>query len=803
MARGNNRAAVMVADSAGEPILEGGPSLLDGVAVELEAAGPDTVDGAEITETADGGVVVDLAPRLGNAIVDVSKHDANLADVMTSSDVSSLGSELLAAVEDDNRSRADWYYMLTQGLNLLGLKLEERTTPFNGASGVFDPIMAEAVIRWQATATGELLPAAGPVKTKIYGSVTSALEKQGMRVKDFMNLYLTSLAPEYYDEFDRMLFWLPFAGSTFKKVYHDPILRRPVSRFVTPDKFITAYGTTDLESCPRYTHVTEVSEKTLKQYQAKGLWRNVDIGDGIRTGDSRSDVTKAVDDALGFRPVLARNDRMYDIYEVHADLVLPGTFDEGVGIPLPYIVTIEKQTQQVLSIRRNWKEGDLDQRKRLSFVHYCFIPGLGFYGIGYAHILGASAKGSTDARRQLLDAGTLNNFPGGLRVKGMKFADNNLSIGPMEFPEVDTGGLPIQNAIMNMPYKEPSVVLLELMKETNEGARTLANTSEIAIGEGRQDAPVGTTVALIEAATKVQTATIKRAHRSAAKEFKLIADIFGETLPVKEKYPFPVPGGDQAIMREDFADNIDVIPVSDPNVTSGPQRLMLAEAALQKAAIAPSLYDQYWAHRNYLEALNMDTDRIDKMLPAPQDAQPLDPLSENMNALQGKPLRAGIEQDHDSHITAHMAVAQQSPSMQAHVAEHLALKMRVAVEAITGPLPPPGTKLPPEIENQIARGVAAAIQQIEAKKREENGGLPDDPAMAMVVTEKQKNEQNAGIKQAELAFKEHKLQVDSANEAADRANDREIEIIRQQGDVAQRQATPSPAQDSAIKRSST
>lgn len=802
MARGATKlAGLLPPDSAGEPILDpGSGDGIGSIAIDVEDGAPEMVDGAEITETEDGGVVVDLDPQ--SPLADTPRtHDENLAVLMAEADVSTIASELLDAVDDDVKSRADWSYMLTQGLDLLGLKLEEKTSPFDGASGVYDPIMAEAVIRWQATATGELLPASGPVKTKIYGLQTTALTQQAARVTDFMNLYLTTLAPEYYDEFDRMLFWLPFAGSAFKKVYPDPIQKRPMSRFVTPDKFIVAYGTTDLESCPRYTHVSEVSEKQMRQYQAMGIWRDVDVGDGIRTGDNRGEIDKATDEVLGLKPVLARNDRMYDVYEVHADLVLKGVEDDD-DIPCPYIVTIEKQTRQILRIQRNWKENDPERRKRLYFVHYCFIPGLGFYGIGYAHILGASAKAATQSRRQLLDSGTLNNFPGGLRVKGMKFTDNNITIGPMEFQEVDTGGLPIQQAIMTMPYKEPSMVLLELMKETNEAARTLANTSEIAIGEGRQDAPVGTTVALIEAATKVQTATIKRAHRAAAKEYKLIADIFGETLPDKD-YPFPVPGGQQAVMRSDFSSNIDVIPVSDPNVTSGPQRLMLAEAMLQKAAQFPELHDMRVALRTYYEALNLDEDRINAILPPPEQAQPLDPLSENMNALMGKALRAGIEQDHDAHIAAHMAVAQQAPAMTAHIAEHVALKMRVAVEAITGPLPEPGQKLPPQIENQIAVAVAQALEQIKAKKQAENGGLPEDPAMAMVVVEDKKNERTYDVKNREIALKEQKIQSDNANAAADRANEREIEIIRQQGDVAQRGMTPSPAQDSALKRSST
>lgn len=799
MARGDRLAAMLPADSAGEPILMDGPSLLDSVTVELGEEPDVSVDGAVLTELEDGGVSIDLNPTPASA--EPMPFDGNLATVMLQSDCSALATELIDAVHDDIKSREDWETTMMLGIELLGLKIEDKTEPFVGAAGVYDPILAEAVIRWQATATGELLPASGPVKTKIYGLVTTALESQGQRVRDWMNLYLTELAPEYYDEADRMYFWLPLVGSTFKKVYQDPILRRPVARFVTPDKFVVAYGATDLETCPRYTHITEVSEKEMKSNVASGFWRECNVGDGIKLGDDRSNLTKTTDDVLGLKPVIARNDRMYDIYEVHADLVLKGFEDDSSpkGIPLPYIVTIEKQTREVLSIRRNWREADEKKAKRVYFVHYTFIPGIGFYGVGYAHLIGGSAKAATTARRQLLDSGTLNNFPGGLRVKGMKFADNNISIGPMEFAEVDTGGLPIQNAIMTMPYKEPSVVLLELLKETNEGARNLANTSEIAVGDGRQDAPVGTTVALLEAATKVQSATIKRQHRSAAKEYKLIAELFGEYLP-DEPYPFPVVGGQSAIMRSDFSDNIDVIPVSDPNINSSAQRLMMAQAALQGAQAAPQLHDLRVAYRNFYISMGMDEERIAAMMPQPEEAQPLDPLSENMNALMGKPVRASIEQDHDAHIAAHMAVVQQVPTMQAHIAEHVALKMRVAVERITGPLPPPGQKLPPEVENQIAVAVAEALEQVKAQRMAENGGLPDDPAMAMVFTEKQKNDQKFNIDQQKIAQKDREIAIDAQNDAADRANDLQIEAMRQRGDAAERGRALPPSVDSNLRK---
>ena len=743
-----------------------------GIDVEIPMDEGELVDGALVMENEDGSVDIDFDPADEDA-GDAEEHSANLADFMNDMDLAGLSEQLMSGVEEDKQSRSDWETTMEKGIKLLGLKIEDRTTPFNGACGVFDPLMAEAVIRWQAVARGELMPAAGPVKTQVIGVPNMDLDDQAERVKAWMNLYLTELAPEYYEEFDQMLMWLPLVGSTFKKVYQDPVLARPVARFVLPSNFIVSYGTSDLSTSQRYCHVVPMTKKQLRMAQINGVYRDLSLGDPQPTGNDDI-VQSEVDSVEGLQPgASGAND--YQIYEVYADLDLKG-FENEDGIPLPYIVSIDENTRKILSIRRNWKEGDTTFQKRNYFVHYKFLPGLGFYGLGYAHILGNSAKTATSIRRQLIDAGTLNNFPGGLRVKGMRLDDNNLGIGPTEFREIDTGGLPIQNAIMPMPYKEPSQVSLELLRETYEGARNLANTAEIAVGDGRQDAPVGTTVALMEAATRVQSATLKRAHKSLGQELKLIADLFGEYLP-EAPYPFPVKGGQTAIMRADFVNNIDVIPVSDPNISSSAQRMMRAEALLRFATQQPDMHDLHAAFKQMYMEMGIEPEKIDAILPNKTiEPKPLDPLTENQNAIVGLPLRAGEYQDHDAHIAAHAPIAQDNPNLQAHINEHLALKLRVQVQQVLGQqLPPPGAPLPPEVENQLALAVAEAMQQLAPMYKPQPEQPPVDPLVeveAMKVQQKQiSDERDAQVElqKAELSYR---------SDAEDRASKERIAAMK-------------------------
>lgn len=742
---------------------------------EIEMGGPEMVDGAEITEMDDGGVEIDFDPSEDDE--EESTHDSNLALYMDDMDLNAVGEMLLSGVEEDRQSRAEWETTMSEGIKLMGLKIEDRQTPFKGACGVYDPLLAEAVVRWQAVACGELLPASGPVKTQVIGVANEQLDAQASRVKDFMNLYLTELAPEFYEEFDQMLFWLALVGSTFKKVYQDRLLGRPVSRFVLPDNFIAAYGTTDLETSPRYCHITSMTRRNFRLAQLAGVYRDIKVGDPQPDDTDQTPIQAQVDGVQGVEPG-AEGTEEYKIYEVYADLNLEG-FENEDGIPLPYIVTIEEGSRKVLSIYRNYEEEDPTFQRQSSFVHYKLMPGVGFYGLGYAHLLGNSAKTATSIRRQLIDAATLNNFPGGLRVKGMRLDDNNIGIGPTEFREIDTGGMPIQNAIMTMPYKEPSQVSLALLKETYESARNLANTAEIAVGEGRQDAPVGTTVALMEAATRLQSATLKRAHKAFNRELKMIADLFGKYLP-DEPYPFPVRGGMSAIMREDFSNNIDVIPVSDPNISSSAQRMMRAEALLRFATQQPDQHNLREAYRQMYVEMGIPEEKIELLLlPEQAKPKPLDPLSENQNALTGKPLVAGAYQDHDAHIAAHAPIAEENPALQAHINEHLALKMRVQVEQIIGqPLPPPGQPLPPEIENQLATMVAQAMQQLAPSYKPQPPG--PDP---MLQVEQMKVQQRDADSKLDAQVEMTKAQIEAQTDAEDRASRERIAAMKLQSEA--------------------
>lgn len=722
---------------------------------------PQMVDGVSVMETEDGGVEIDLEPSLaGLPNVAAEVHDANLAEHIDEDTLNELASTLLEGAEQDKQSRAEWEDMMATGLKLMGLSIEKRSDPFEGACGIYDPLMAEAVVRAQATAMAELFPAKGPVKAEVIGVPNRALEDQASRVEAWMNLYLTKLAPEYLEEKDRQMLWLALVGSVFTKPYQDPTLRRPVSRFKTPHHVIVPYGATDLETCPRYTCIEPMTERQIKAAMIGGVYRRVDLDEP--QGDDTDDVVQeAVDETQGVTNQADVYDT-YKVYEVYCDLNLEG-FEHPEGLPLPYIVSIEKQTQQVLAIRRNWKEGDETYTRRRGLIHWPFIPGFGFYGIGYAHLLGNSAMAATMGARNANDAATLKNFPGGVRAKGIRFEDNNFTLAPGEFKEVDTGGQPLQNVFMALPYAGADPNLIELTRNIAERARGLASTTEIAVGEGRQDAPVGTTVALMEAAKLLQSGWLKRQHRALGKELKAIADLFGENLP-DTPYPFPVKGGMAAIMRQDFINNVDVIPVSDPSVASSTQRMVKAEGVLRTAQQFPQVHDLRAALTNYYTEIGLDPERINAMLPPPQQAPqpvPLDPLSENMNAMMNLPLKAGEYQDHDAHIAAHMPLAENNPSLQAHINEHMAWRVRQQVQQLIGqPLPPPGQQMPPEIENQLAFAVAQAMTQLAPQYKAQP---QPDP---IVVTEQMKVAQRA----EEAQLRENtKVQVAQINAAVDEA----------------------------------
>ncbi len=739
--------------------------------VQVDLA-PGAFDGADVAELDDGSVVIDL---LGGSALDAVmpeiQFDDNLAEHMDDSILGALGADLVNAIEQDVKSYADWTDAYLRGIKYLGFKVEEKTYPFKGACGAYDPLLAEAVIRFQATARGEMLPADGPVKVKVVGTPSAATEQQAERVKGFMNLYLTEMAPEYYEDTDKMLMWLPIVGSTFKKVYQDPVLGRARSDFIPPDQFIVNQNTKNLQDCGRMTHAIPMNGLDLKQRQLTKFYRNVEIRPSAITNESgaRQEINFQVglDAQTGeMQATTLKVDENYMIYEVHTSLDLAGFEHEDdngepTGLPLPYIISVDKESRTVLSIRRNWKEGDRMYKRGVYFVHFKYIPGLGFYGYGLSHILGGNAVARTSILRQLVDSGTFANFPGGVRAKGARFENNNLAIAPGEFPEIETGGMRIDDVFKPLPYKEPSPGLFNIFTSMGSQTDRMASMTDIAVGEGRQDAPVGTTTALLEAALKVQSAVMKRLHVSFREEFRLFAKLFGKYLEDKP-YPYAVEGGVSSIMRQDFDGRVDVIPVSDPNITSSSQRIMRSEAILRLVQSITPQMPQYQLNAMKMLLSQMGVEKPEQYLPVPpQQAMPLDPLSENQNALMGMPLKAAAYQDHDAHIASHTPFAQQNPQLAAHIQEHLALKYRIMIEKELGqPLPPQGQQLPPQIENQIAMMVAQATDKLH-EQMQQQGGAPQtpvvDPGFAMIKdTEakvqiaKIKAEENAAKLQADM-----------------------------------------------------
>ena len=766
-------------------------------------------DGAAIMPQGDGTEVVDLAPQTEIlSRQQVEAHDANLAEYMPETDLNSLAEQLINAVENDLKSRADWENMMAEGIKYLGWKFEDRTWPFPGASGVFDTVMEEAAIRWYSTASSELLPASGPVKTQIVGIPNEESEAQASRVKEFMNFYLSEGAPEYVEETNQMLLWLSIVGSAFKKTYQDPILNRPVSPFVSANDVIVNYGATDVDTAPRVTHRFNLPLRDMKMRQLSGFYRDTDLGvptDTTATSGSNA-IKQQVDTVQGITKTTTSDpeiDIEYKVYEIHVDLDLTGfehrsavdasgTGGEPTGLPLPYIVTVEIESRRVLAIRRNWNEGDNSYQKIGYFTHFKFMPGLGFYGLGYAHILGNPAKSATALQRQMIDAATLEMFPGGLRVKGMRLDNNNKMIAPCEFIEIDTGGLPINQAVSPMPYKGPSQWSFELWKEGRANATKLGMGSEIAVGEGRQDAPVGTTIALLEAANRPQSATIKNCHRAFRREFKLIAALFGQFLP-ETPYPFPVAGGQQMIMRADFSNNVDVIPISDPNINSSAQRQMRAEVIWRSAMEAPQIHDLHEAAKQRYIEMGIDPARIEAILPPEQKAEALDPLTENQNAINGKPIVAAEYQDHQAHIMAHQPLAETVPTIQAHIAEHMALLMRVNVQKTLGiQLPPAGTKLPPEIENQLAMLVAQAIQSLDKPQGETP--TPEQIAMEQIKVEAQKVAASIAATKAKTQTEGFKAKLDYATAQQDRQSRERVALINAQSKRAESKERAAQAQ---------
>ena len=648
--------------------------------------------GAEIIEDADGGVTIqalldDNGMEFGQEDRSM-EHGANLAEYIDASTLRSLSSELLAAYEDDLRSRQEWEESYAKGLDLLGIKYEERMEPFEGASGVTHPLISESVTQFQAQAYKELLPSQGPVKTQIMGLKTPETEAQASRVKNFMNYRITEVMTEYDPGMDQMLFYLPLSGSTFKKVYYDPVRGREVSEFVPAQDLVVPYSAVDLDTTPRATHVLKMQGNDVRKMQLSGAYRDIDLGEGNST-DATDLVKEKVDEIDGRSKSFS--DDVRTLLEFHAELELEGFEDTDMvgtptGLKLPYIVTVDKDTNEVLSIQRNYSPNDPLKRKRQYFVHYKFLPGLGFYGFGLVHMIGGLGRSATSILRQLIDAGTLANLPAGFKAKGIRVRDNDSPIQPGEWREIDAPGMDLRNALVPLPYKEPSATLAQLLGAlVNDGRRFIALADQ-QMSNLNNEAPVGTTVALLERGMKVMSAIHKRLHYAQKAEFRLLARVIAENLP--PVYPYAVAGAPAEIKQADFDDRVDVIPVSDPNIFSMSQRVTLAQTELQLAQSAPELHNLREAYRRMYQALEVEN--IDQILPLPPQPQPMDPALESGMLIQGQVPQAFPQQDHDAHVQNHLALLQMgivsmTPLLvgviSAHIFQHLSLKAREMVEA--------------------------------------------------------------------------------------------------------------------------
>jgi hypothetical protein len=730
--------------------------------LEIEIVNPESVS----METPDGGVVIDFDPNAMDQ--GGTEHDANLAEYIDESELNDISSELVSAYKSDRDSRGDWEETYVNGLDLLGLKHADRTTPWDGACGVFHPLLTESVIRFQAQAIQELFPAAGPVKTAVVGALTVEKQQQANRVKDYLNYLITERMTEYRSETEKMLFSLPLAGSAFRKVYEDPNLGRPCSMFVPAEDFVVSYGAADLTTCERATHVMKRSKNEVRKLQVSGFFLDVDLpAPSPDTGEIERKYNQLTGDSANYDM-----DSRHTILEIQVDLDLPGFEDteggEPTGIGLPYVVSIDKSSRIVLAIRRNWYEDDPLKIKREHFVHYQYLPGLGFYGFGLIHMIGGLAKSATSLLRQLVDAGTLSNLPGGLKARGLRIKGDDTPIMPGEFRDVDVPGGVIRDNISFLPYKEPSAVLYQLMGDIVEEGRRFASAADVKVADMNAEAPVGTTLAILERTMKVMSAVQARLHASMRKELRILSGIVRDFGPTE--YPYELIGGELTL--EDFDDRVDIIPVSDPNAGTLAQRIMQYQAALQLAAQAPDMYDLPLLHRQMLEVLGIrDTDDI---IPDEDVISPSDPVTENMHIINGEPIKAFIYQDHEAHIQSHIAIVQdpkimellsKSPTaeatqaaMAAHISEHVAFQYRREIEKELGvPLPPPDEPLPEDIEYRLSQLVAPAAEQLLGKDQQEaemqkQQEQAEDPILQMQRQELEIKQQQAQAKaQAEMA----------------------------------------------------
>jgi hypothetical protein len=679
-------------------------------------------DPTDMFEEEDGSVVFNFEDALQEQLQ--AEPDANLAEVLEDRVLSDIASDLIGLYKEDRSGRQEWEDAYTDGLDLLGVKYQEREEPFRGASGVTHPVIAEAITQFQAQAYKELLPSSGPVRTQVMGAATPEVAAQAQRIQEFMNYQITHVMDEYDPEMDRLLFYLPLAGSAFKKIYYDEILGRAVSRFVPADDLIVPYNATDLASASRVVHVIRMSSNDVRKFQAGGFYREIELqpyetADEVRSKERElSGIQKTTDD------------EDCTLLEIHTELDLPGfehvspLDDEETGIKLPYIVTIDEGSSKVLSIRRNWKEGDDLFRKIQYFAHYKFLPGLGFYGFGLLHMIGGLGRSATSILRQLIDAGTLANLPAGFKARGIRIRDADEPLSPGEFRDIDVPGGALKDSILPLPYKEPSQTLMALLGFVVDAGRRFAAIADLQIGDGNQNAAVGTTVALLERGSKVMSAIHKRLYYAQKQEFRMLARVFAESLP--PEYPYSVWGADATVKQTDFDERVDVIPVSDPNIFSMSQRLALAQTQLQLAQSNPQMHNLYEAYRRIYEAIGVQN--IESLLPAPQPPKPIDPAIENARSIIQETLQAFPTQDHDAHMTAHILfmktpIPASTPPifalLQAHLCEHIAYKARgvamaemqyMAQEAVqTGQEPPPV-----DVEAKVAQYIAQYTDEVMA-----------------------------------------------------------------------------------------
>ena len=748
----------------------------------------------------------------GSAIVnpmeeqpDVKNHNANLAEMVDESDLRSIAADLMSEFESDKNSRSDWVKTYTEGLDLLGFKYDDRARPFSGASGVTHPLLAEAVTQFQAQAYKELLPAGGPVRTVVVGQETPDIRQQAERVKEFMNYQVTEVMEEYDPDLDQLLFYLPLAGSAFKKVYYDGALGRAVSKFVPAEDLIIPYYATDLDSCERITHSVKMMGNDLRKLQVSGFYRDIDI---MKPKEEKSEVGQKYDELEG-RVDDYQNNMTVTLLEFHVNLDIIGFEDldvqtkEPTGIRLPYIVTVEEQSGEILSIYRNWKQGDQSHAKKQYFVHYKFLPGLGFYGFGLIHMLGGLSRTATSALRQLIDAGTLSNLPAGFKARGLRIRDDDNPLQPGEFRDVDAPGGAIRDSLMPLPYKEPSATLFQLLGFVVQAGQRFAAISDMKIAEGgAQQAPVGTTLALLERGTKVMSAIHKRCHYAQRLEFKLLAKVLTEYLP--PEYPYAIAGGNRVIKMQDFDDRVDILPVSDPNIFSMAQRVTLAQTQLQLAQSNPDMHNMHEAYRRMYEALGVpDVQLI--LPPPPPKPTPLDPAVENSYSLQGKPFQVFPQQDQEAHIRAHRAfmsslLVKSSPPtltiMQGHVSEHVSHMARAIVdqetqEEIQSVAQQYGGQLPPELQQQfqaelekkVAQKIAEITEQMVGEEQEMMDTASQDPLVDLKNKEITLRKEEAEQK-AQAAGEKQALEEKKANDNVKIAREK----IASQEDIADQRA---------------